>query len=191
MNCEECDNCKATHHCINCDLHMCEEMHITRARNRNHRVISLHTDERSTATTRLQQLDKQIIITSNKLDNIIYLILNDDVHKDKLPYAIKLSKNLKELTREKIQLITHTEEIEKLQTFLSNISERIRNMESILKEPSGMFKAKKFTINKKVISDPRNILHYLSEKGIYKKSNPKDIIKTAKLWLDDDNFISK
>ena len=126
----------------------------------------------------LMKLDKEILIIEN-----IILKNGNDVDKT---HIIKLLKKLEKLTKEKISLITDQTEKKKIENFIPELSKKIIKIESIL---NGMFKAKKFIVNKKVVSDPRNILHYLSEKGIRKKSNPKDIIKVARLWLDDDDYM--
>lgn len=49
---------------------------------------------------------------------------------------------------------------------------------------------KTLKVNRKVISDPRNVLHYLAQRGISKRmTDPKKIIKEARLWLNDDDYI--
>lgn len=50
-------------------------------------------------------------------------------------------------------------------------------------------KAKKFTVNPKVFADPRNVLHYLSEIGLRKHTDAKKAIQSARLWLDDDDYM--
>lgn len=50
-------------------------------------------------------------------------------------------------------------------------------------------KSKKFTVNPKVSSDPRNVLHYLSEIGLHKHTDAKKAIHSARLWLDDDDYM--
>lgn len=50
-------------------------------------------------------------------------------------------------------------------------------------------KVKKFVVNPKVSADPRNVLHYLSERGLHKHTDAKQVIKSARLWLDDDDYM--
>lgn len=50
-------------------------------------------------------------------------------------------------------------------------------------------KVKKFVVNPKVSADPRNVLHYLSEIGLHKYTDAKQAIKSARLWLDDDDYM--
>ena len=47
-----------------------------------------------------------------------------------------------------------------------------------------------FKVNQKVIRDPRNVLHYLAHRGLSRTlKNPKEIVKEARLWLDDDDYM--
>jgi hypothetical protein len=50
-------------------------------------------------------------------------------------------------------------------------------------------KTKRFVVNRRVISDPRNVLGYLSHVGIHRIRNAKEIIQEARLWLDDEYYM--